>query len=413
MRDVLLIGSGPAALLLAVACADAGLSVGVLGADDRPWPANYGAWTDELASVGLEAFVGASWRDARVITGEGESFLLGRSYARVARRRLRQHLLDRLHQHGATVRWVRAASVEHDLTGSDVLDETGQSWRARVVVDASGHQPVFVHQPRAATAFQAAFGLIGRLAEGELDADVATFMDWRPADADALHDGPPSFLYAMALPGNRVLLEETSLIHAPAVPFPLLRSRLQRRMARTGFRVADIEQTELCLIPMDTPMPHVDRVLPFGAAASFVHPATGYQLVRAAAAARDVAAALAQHLGVGGDPQAAVRAAWRAAWPADQRAARELHAYGARVLSELDQADTAAFFSAFFRVPHAWRNGYLAARSPLGGTLSTMSAVFARVPGRLRRRLLQGGLGLPGRMVHATLGGVPGGGGRG
>ena len=63
-----------------------------------------------------------------------------------------------------------------------------------------------------------------------------------------------------------------------------------------------------------------------------------------------VAEVLAARLGAGDAPQQVVAAAWRIVWPARERAARELHLYGARVLQELDQADTAAFFAAFFQV---------------------------------------------------------------
>jgi lycopene beta-cyclase len=405
VRDVVLIGSGPAALLLAVACGREGLSVEVLGGEDEAWPNNYGVWVDELEAAGLGDYLGARWSDAEVLLDDERRVLLGRAYGRVARRRLRAHLLEEGERLGVAVRWARASAVDHALDRSWVTDSSGERHEARLVIDASGAAAALLQRTGEPTAWQAAYGVIGTMPGHPWSGDVATFMDWRPADGDAVHDGPPSFLYAMPLSGNRVLVEETSLVHAPAVPFVLLRDRLRRRLARRGLRMDNVEHTELCLIPMDLPLPDLgQRVVGFGAAAALIHPATGYQLGRALRAAPAVAARVAAELRAGATPAAVARAAWQTLWPMSLRATRELLLYGSRVVQGLDHADTVAFFDAFFRVPPGVQRGYLAGDRGLWATAAAMTAVMSRCPARVRGKLVRGGALLPSRMIQASLG---------
>ncbi len=47
----------------------------------------------------------------------------------------------------------------------------------------------------------------------------------------------PSFLYAMPTDGGRsVFLEETCLVAKPALPFAVLKRRLERRLAAMGIK---------------------------------------------------------------------------------------------------------------------------------------------------------------------------------
>lgn len=47
----------------------------------------------------------------------------------------------------------------------------------------------------------------------------------------------PSFLYAMPVDRGRVFLEETCLVAKPALPFAVLKRRLERRLAAMGIKV--------------------------------------------------------------------------------------------------------------------------------------------------------------------------------
>jgi hypothetical protein len=59
---------------------------------------------------------------------------------------------------------------------------------------------------------------------------VPTFLDTPAGEV-------PSFLYAMPLGGNRVFLEETCLVAKPALPFAVLKRRLERRLKAVGMKV--------------------------------------------------------------------------------------------------------------------------------------------------------------------------------
>jgi len=56
----------------------------------------------------------------------------------------------------------------------------------------------------------------------------------------------PSFLYAMPLADGRVFLEETCLVARPALPFKVLKRRLERRMAAMGITVKKVGGARGC-----------------------------------------------------------------------------------------------------------------------------------------------------------------------
>ncbi|MEM9980293.1 MAG: lycopene cyclase family protein, partial [Cyanobacteria bacterium P01_D01_bin.2] len=60
MYDALIIGAGPAALIMAAALAKHGLSLQGLAptAPDGPWPNTYGIWCDELETLDLDDLLG-------------------------------------------------------------------------------------------------------------------------------------------------------------------------------------------------------------------------------------------------------------------------------------------------------------------------------------------------------------------
>jgi lycopene beta-cyclase len=400
MVQVVVLGAGPTALTLAAACAERGVQTVVLGGANAPWAPNYGIWVDDAERLGLRGYLAAEWRDSDVVFEEGEVTSFGRAYAKVARRRLRVALLERLARAGGEVQWSRARSVTHDAQGSVVEVEGGGPLRATLVVDATGHQPVAIHRPAEATAFQAAVGMFAEVKEHPWPTDRFVFMDWRPADALALRDGPPSFLYVMPFSPTRVFVEETSLVHAPAVPFALLRDRLRRRLARMGVGLDSVLATELCLIPMNPALPALNqRALGFGAAASLVHPATGYQLVRSLELAPTLAACIAAGLAEGRPPAHIAAEGWGVLWPSEARARRGLLSFGSDFAGALDHAECVSFFRAFMGLPTALRDGYLSGDSPLGTTLTAMMGTFVRCPPSLRWRLLRSGVRLPSHLI--------------
>ena len=215
-------------------------------------------------------------------------------------------------------------------------------------------------------------------------------MDFRPADVTAA--SLPSFLYVLPFDDGRLFLEETSLAHRPGMPIDVLRERLETRLVSLGLHDAERLGEEHCFIPMGLGLPTPkQRVVPFGAAASMVHPASGYMIAHVLRKADPVAGSLVDHLDAT-DPSAAIASASATLWPRAQRATWELYSFGLESLVKMDGHEIARFFHTFFGLPqHAWA-GFL------GGTLepaelgAVMTRFFRNLPASVRWQLLRTGL---------------------
>jgi lycopene beta-cyclase len=131
-------------------------------------------------------------------------------------------------------------------------------------------------------------------------------------------------------------------------------------------------------------------VVGFGAAAGYVHPATGYSVAASLRAAPRVAAAIADSLGRADDPRRLALDAWNAVWPPEARRARALHAYGAGSVLRMSPNEIALFFDAFFSLPpHQWAE-YLRVDTNAAAVSGVMHDVFSRLPWSVRRRLVLG-----------------------
>ena len=225
------------------------------------------------------------------------------------------------------------------------------------------------------------------------DPGQMTLMDFRPASTDATE--PPSFLYALPLSGGRLFLEETSLARRPAVRLEVLRARLQVRLESLGLEHAERIGEELCSIPMGLGLPaHGQPLVPFGAAASMVHPASGYLISRILRKAEPVAKSILEGLDSGG-ADAAVASGNATLWPRSQRTVWELYGFGLEALVDMNATAITRFFDSFFQLPvEAWS-------SFLAGTLGpselgvVMTRLFRSLPASVRwhlvRRSLSGG----------------------
>lgn len=357
----MIVGAGPAGWSLAAALRREGVDVTLVApAPHAPWPARYGAFVDELERVACPAaFV---WPDT-VVRTDARTLRLGRAYASVDSEALRAKL-------------VREAAgtrvVEDTVEIAPGVAKGRDVYRGDFVVDARGAS--------AGEAAQVAYGVdIPMPADVEgVDREAATLMDFTAVDDASETGGPgasePTFLYALPR-GDRVFVEETSLVGRPPMSIDALRAKLARRLARLGLGLDDARDEERCLIWMDVPPPSRDvEVVPFGAAAGFVHPATGYSIVRTLEAAPAVAAAIAR----GGGVEAAVDAMW----PVALRRARALQDAGRTLLMDLDKTDTARFFEAFFATED-WP-AYLAAGASDQAVARAMAAVFRTAPWTLK-----------------------------
>ncbi|TCO53591.1 lycopene cyclase family protein [Actinocrispum wychmicini] len=347
MPDVLIAGAGPAGWALAAHCARLGLETAVVAPHPlRPWRPTYGLWGDELAM--LPPNVTAA-EPAVIRAYTTKAHVIPRRYAILSNERLL----------AALTKNVTAITGKVVRTGPDSVDlADGRTIAARTVVNATGS--------RGGTAEQTAFGIIvpAEVAAPLVPPGEAVFMDWR-----SRHN---TFLYAVPLGEGRVLLEETSLARRPAQDFRILRQALAERLEPYGIPLLHNE-SERVRFPLDVPRPRRAKVLPFGAAAGFVHPAAGYSVGEAFRLAPRIAAAIA----AGDDP-------WPALWPARAKLVHSLRHWGLEALLSLSAVETRQFFELFFDLPPDAQRGYLSGRDDPGGTAAAMLSIFRRASGRLR-----------------------------
>jgi lycopene beta-cyclase len=336
MVDVVIAGAGPAGWSLASACAVLGHRV-TLVASSGGWPATYGMWLDDTVLLPP----GARWVAAQP---RG----LSRSYAVLDN----ESVLAAFAHPGIEVVKARVTA----MTASRVRLADG-SELAGMVFDATGVLG-------AGGVEQTAYGMV---VEGPGE---AVFMDWHQPPG---FGEPATFLYAVPLPGGRMLYEETCLARRPGLGFGELRARLHARVGRLDGPVERVR------FPLDIPppSPFARGPVPFGAAAGFVHPATGFSLADTFRLAPVVAA----HVRLGS------RAVRRAMWPPRARLVYRLRRRGLATLLSLTAAETEEFFDLFFALPDHHQRAYLSGRADLTGTAAAMAALFRAAPAHLRRKM--------------------------
>lgn len=376
-HSVIVVGDGPAGLALGAAFARAGVDAIVVG-EGGPWQATYSTWVTPRLGPSAEVL---AWQGPVAAWG-ARRHELAVPYGVFDNDRLQDLLRTAaVHRRGRVVSVVHRLSA--DEASAEVTLADGEVLRAALVVDASGPAARFSAAPGAAPGVpvQTAYGLVlDHLPDGL----EPTLMDWRPPTSSP----DATFLYVVGLGGGRWLVEETSLARSPAMPVDDLRARLAERLGAdlTG-RAERVEQVVIPMIPGAPP--GGSAVVPFGAAARGVHPATGYSVADSLVAAPRVAAAVATALGHGHRGARLEAAAWRAVWPRRLRVTRRLHDYGAGVLLALGP-DVGVFFDAFFDLPSGDWLRYLRTDTSPGEVSATMWRVFAAAPWSVRRRLVTG-----------------------
>ncbi len=421
--DGLVIGAGPAALAIAAELGERGLSVAALAPEDPtvPWANTYGIWAQEVEALGLGHLLSHRWSDTVSHFGSGGSagsggppsaeldpdglIHHGCAYGLFDKAALQGHWLERCARSGVT--WVRgrAEAIRHDAALSTVTSAEGEEWRARLVVDASGHAPVFVRRGNdGPVAGQAAYGIVGRFSVPPIPPGQFVFMDYRPDHLpEAERRQPPTFLYAMDLGEGIFFVEETSLALAPAVPFPTLQARLRRRLAHRGAEVRQVLHEEFCLFPMNPPLPDQrQRVVGFGGAGGMVHPASGYMVGGLLRRAPDLADAIASGLTAGLVGSALAEVAWGGLWSPELRWKHAFFRFGLEKLMRFDEARLRHHFHTFFQLPAAQWTGFLTNTLAPRELLAAMVGLYGQAPWDVRWGLmaLQGREGaLLGRML--------------
>jgi lycopene beta-cyclase len=393
--DALVIGAGPAGTMIAAALSDQGLRVQGLTATPlrSVWPNTYGIWRDELEALSLTDLLGHSWEDCVSYFSQGQ---VGhdRAYGLFDKVKLQNYLLDRCEK--SQVEWVEGAaqSIKHLADHSCVVTASGQELTARIVVDASGHKPVFVERSYSyPIAYQAAYGIVGRFSAPPVPDEQFVLMDFRSDHLSIQEKAqcPPTFVYSMNLGNGVYFVEETSLASAPSVGFDVLEQRLRSRLQSQGITVLEEHEVERCLFPMNLPMPRFDQsVVGFGGAASMVHPASGYSIGAQLRRAPDLAGAIAQALKADNpSPQTLARAGWQGLWPQDRLRKYYLYRFGLEKLMRFDEARLTHFFDTFFDLPKAQWSGFLADGMTSPELVVAMLRLFAAAPNDVRWGLMQ------------------------
>ena len=390
--EVAVIGDGPAGSALALACHRAGVDVTLVG-DDRPWDATYSTWVDEIPSRAVGGLVDAdglfATRLDEVWAYGARPHLLRRQYATFDNASLRAALRDGVRHRRARVVDV-AVAAPGAVVGHMVQLADGNAVSARIVLDASGWPPRFSDRPNrrhvVAPAWQTAFGVVLAEPPGG-DLGRPTLMDFRPIAGTT---GDPTFCYSLPMPDGW-LVEETVLAARPLVEPLTLLPRLAARLGRDADELlATAVRTEQVRIPLGGPVPDgASTVVPFGAAAGYVHAATGFSVAASIRAAPRVATSIAGSLAAAAGTTGPIdaRPVADAVWPRSLRRTRVLHDYGLEVLLDLDDDAVRAFFDAFFDLDASDWPAYLRIDTPPAQISAVMARLFRGSSWPTRRRL--------------------------
>ncbi|WP_072801866.1 lycopene cyclase family protein [Rhodococcoides yunnanense] len=351
--DVVVVGLGPAGRAIAHRASAAGLDViAVDPHPDRHWTPTYSAWSDELPGWLPPSVVAASTAHPAVWTTRRQS--IDRMYCVLDTAALQAVL---------TVGNARVLAATASTVRRDVVTLTdGRSIRGRSVVDARGSTGL------TGLAEQTAFGVIVERDVGEflLEGVGAWFMDWR-TDNGAERGDIPSFLYAVPLGDDRILLEETCLVGSPALEPSVLRPRLVARLRSRGLVPTGQEPVERVKFAVQPPArTRGDRgIVRFGARSHLMHPATGYSVAASLATTDLLVAGLADG---------------NSSSPLSVWAVQRLRNLGLRTALNLDSEQIPHFFASFFELPVSLQTSYLSGRGDLRGTVSAMTRMFPTLP---------------------------------
>ena len=404
LTDALVIGAGPSALAIAAALSQEKLKVEVLSVNDHKelWPYTYGIWGEEVDEFGLGHLLEHRWGDTVSFFGTGsleESSDANQptkhkiDYGLFDKKKLQEHWLSLCE--AASVKWHKGLAtelkVDHALT--TVTTAEGDIINARVVVDASGYEPVFLKaQVQGAIAVQTCYGIVGRFNSPPVDKGQFVLMDYRCDHLDsAEREEPPTFLYAMDMGNGRFFLEETSLGLAPPLSLETLKNRLKRRLKYKGLEITHLEHEELGLfLPMNLPVPDLSQpILGFGGAAAMVHPASGYMVGGLLRRSPSVAKVLAKAMrDKSASPAALAEKGWAVIWPPDLRRKQALYQFGLEKLMRFEESQLREFFKGFFALPNQQWYGFLTNTLSITDLVKAMWTMFLKAPWNVRWGLM-------------------------
>ena len=396
--DILILGSGPAALCLAAELAKQNLSIKGIStkSPDEKWENTYGIWASELEELGLESLLSHRWSKTVSYFGNGKKDKGNNptrhfyDYGLINQEAFQNELLKKC----TGIQWLNETAKQ--ITSEDKISEvicfSGLKLKARLVIDASGHNSGFIQRPYLKEiAQQAAYGIVGKFSTPPVNKDQFVLMDFR---SDHLNNeellSSPSFLYAMDLGSETYFVEETSLASYPALSQDHLKKRLFRRLNNKGVKIEEIFHEENCLFPMNLPLPYKNQsVLGFGGAASMVHPASGYMIGSLLRRAPLLAEKLATFLREPSySSEELATKGWHVLWPYELTQRHKLYQYGLKRLMSFDESRLRSFFSNFFKLSTKEWVGFLTNTLPLPKLIFVMSKMFINSPLKIKLGML-------------------------
>ena len=397
--DILILGSGPAALCLASELAKQNLNIKGISIKSpyEKWENTYGIWASELEELGLASLLSHRWSKTSSYFGDGKKTIGNKptkhfyDYGLINQKAFQNELLKTC----KSIEWLNdtAKLIKSENRISEVLCSSGLTIKARLVIDASGHKSKFIKRPPLKeVAQQAAYGIVGKFSSPPVNKDQFVLMDFR---SDHLNDEElrlsPSFLYAMDLGNETYFVEETSLASYPALTQDHLKKRLLSRLKNKGVKVEEIIHEENCLFPMNLPLPYKRQsVLGFGGAASMVHPASGYMIGSLLRRAPLLAKKLATFLK---EPNSSslelATKGWSVLWPYELTQRHKLYQYGLNRLMSFDESRLRSFFSNFFKLSTKEWVGFLTNTLPLPKLIYVMSKMFINSPLKVKLGMLK------------------------
>ena len=397
--DIIILGSGPAALCLAAELANQDLNIQCISTKSPydKWSNTYGIWASELEELGLESLLSHRWSSTVSFFGNG----LDKKgnlptdhkydYGLIDRESFQEALLKKC----KGINWVNDKATEICTINkiSQVVCESGLKLKSRLVIDASGHKSKFIKRPFSnRVAQQAAYGVVGKFSSPPVHKDQFVLMDYRSDHLSKKElTESPSFLYAMDLGNDVFFVEETSLASFPALSFDYLKNRLINRLKKRGITIETIIHEEKCLFPMNLPLPLRNQpILAFGGAASMVHPASGYMVGSLLRRAPMLAKQLNIYLQ---DPSLTsvqiAQKGWKILWPNELIQRHKLYQYGLRRLMSFDEEMLRSFFLNFFQLSTNEWSGFLTNTLPLPKLIYVMSKMFVKSPLNIKLGMLK------------------------
>ena len=396
--DILILGSGPAALSLASELAKKNLKIKGISTKSphEKWENTYGIWASELEELGLESLLSHRWSETVSFFGNGIKAKGNNptkhcyDYGLINQEAFQHELLKKC----KGIQWLNetAKLITSEKKISEVVCSSGLKLKARLVIDASGHKSKFIKRPLLKEiAQQAAYGIVGKFSTPPVKKGQFVLMDFR---SDHLNDeellSSPSFLYAMDLGDETYFVEETSLASYPALSQEHLKKRLLRRLNYKGIKVEEISHEENCLFPMNLPLPYKNQsVLGFGGSASMVHPASGYMIGSLLRRAPLLAEKLSIFLKESNYSSLELASkGWSVLWPYELTQRHKLYQYGLQRLMSFDESRLRSFFSSFFKLSTKEWVGFLTNTLPLPKLIYVMSKMFINSPLKIKLGML-------------------------